>query len=136
MPCPKCVSRCSVACRPNRHETGADKRNNTGVMILVLVVRQDGAEDGGDLPVSVHRREGRGQARCVQLLQVLSHSLCAAGKPLHYKGSVFHRVIKDFMLQGGDITQGNGLGEPFFRIAAALGSLLSVWLRLPPSCCW
>lgn len=33
-----------------------------------------------------------------------------AGKPLHYKGCALHRVVPNAVIQGGDITKGNGTG--------------------------
>ena len=33
-----------------------------------------------------------------------------SGLPLHYKGSKFHKIFTDYIIQGGDFTRGDGRG--------------------------
>lgn len=46
---------------------------------------------------------------CKNFRYLCSHGLLDKNKP-SYQDTCFHRVIKDFMIQGGDITNGDGTG--------------------------
>lgn len=47
------------------------------------------------------------RALCTGEIEALGKS---TGKRLHYKNVIFHRVVKDFMVQSGDFSAGNGTG--------------------------
>jgi cyclophilin family peptidyl-prolyl cis-trans isomerase len=39
----------------------------------------------------------------------------APNKRLHYEGVSVHRIVKDFIAQGGDVTRGDGSGGEVMR---------------------
>ncbi|MCJ1364833.1 hypothetical protein MMC16_003950 [Acarospora aff. strigata] len=76
----------------------------------VFLDTQIGTEPAGRITIELFVDKTPKTCENFRALTTASHTPPSAANPLTYKLSPFHRIIDEFMIQGGDITKGDGTG--------------------------
>lgn len=85
-----------------------DEDNHSGPKVFFDV--EEGGDKVGRIVFQLYADTTPKTAENFRALCTGEKGVSKSGAKLHYKGSKFHRIISDFMLQGGDFTAGNGTG--------------------------
>ncbi len=70
--------------------------------------------------VVLHTSEGDIEIKMHDDMPITTGNFTKLAKEGYYDGTVFHRVIQDFMIQGGD-PEGTGMGGPGYNIEDEFG---------------
>jgi len=79
-------------------------------MTVVFYDVEIGGQAAGRIEITLDTTHTPNTAENFRALCTGEKGMGTQGKPLHFKGSKFHRVIPGFMAQGGDFTRGDGRG--------------------------
>ncbi len=88
-----------------------DKRNHQ--VVFFQVAQQIGVDESDRVPIGIIRIELYQDIcplTCENFRQFCIGYRKGNAKPIGYKGSLFHRIIRGLRLQGGDFVNGDGTG--------------------------
>jgi peptidyl-prolyl cis-trans isomerase B (cyclophilin B) len=78
-------------------------QNNVDTPYVYLTIYEDG-KDMGDITVYLYEKD------CPITTKNFKELCCSDNPGFGYKNSIIHRNVHNFMIQGGDFTNGNGTG--------------------------
>jgi len=86
------------------------KPPDTTITSRVFLELSIGGEAAGRIECGLYGKQLPRTAENFRALCTGEKGFSSGGQPLHLLGSCFHRIIPNFMLQGGDFTNGDGTG--------------------------